>query len=87
MIGTNVVDGGLVENNFNHFSLVRSTDIKLGENVEIYGFPTARGNGETYELNINLTKGTVSGFEQYAGLKRGYIVTDADILHGMGFCR
>lgn len=79
---TNVVDGGLVENNFNHFSLVRSTDIKLGENVEIYGFPTARGNGETYELNINLTKGTVSGFEQYAGLKRGYIVTDADISYG-----
>ena len=40
------------------------------------------GNGETYELNINLTKGTVSGFEQYAGLKRGYIVTDADISYG-----
>lgn len=79
---TQEADGGFIQDNFDYFNLSPSTDIKLGENVEIYGFPTARGNGETYELNINLTKGTVSGFEQYAGLKRGYLVTDADISYG-----
>ena len=54
----------------------------LGDEVEIWGFPTARGDGTSYSLKINLTKGTVSGFESDYGVKRGWIVSDADITYG-----
>ena len=68
--------------NFKYFEMKSSAEIELGESVEIWGYPSSRGDGESYSLNINLTKGTVSGFEQDSSYKRGWIVTDADISYG-----
>ena len=68
--------------NFKYFEMKSSADLELGESVEIWGYPSSRGDGESYSLNINLTKGTVSGFEQDSSYKRGWIVTDADISSG-----
>ncbi len=79
------IQGDITKNNFNYFDMekdtVSSKKLILGEQVEIWGYPTSRGNG-TYSLNINLTKGTLSGFEKDAGYKRGWLVTDADISYG-----
>ena len=68
--------------NFNYFELFDTNELKLGETVQIWGYPTSRGDGITYALKINLTKGTISGFESDFNLKRGWIVTDADISYG-----
>ena len=68
--------------NFKYFEMKSSAELELGESVEIWGYPSSRGDGESYSLNINLTKGTVSGFEQDSSYKRGWIVTDADISYG-----
>ena len=35
------------------------------------GIPTARGNGYNYQLKINPTKGTISGFESDYQKTRG----------------
>ena len=75
------INGDAVNNNFEYFDMVSSQDLMLGDSVEIWGYPTSRGTG-SYSLNINLTKGTISGFEQDAGYKRGWLVTDADITYG-----
>ena len=71
--------------NFKYFEMKSSVDLELGESVEIWGYPHL-GDGESYSLNINLTKGTVSGFEQDSSYKRGWIVTDADISYGTRRC-
>ncbi len=76
------VAGGSLPDRFKYFEIKSSSDLKLGETVEIWGYPSSRGDGESYSLNINLTKGTVSGFEQDSSYKRGWIVTDADISYG-----
>ena len=76
------ITGNTPLGDFKYFEMKSSTELKLGESVEIWGYPSSRGDGESYSLNINLTKGTVSGFEQDSSYKRGWIVTDADISYG-----
>ena len=76
------ITGSSPPSDFKYFEMKSSSDLKLGESVEIWGYPSSRGDGESYSLNINLTKGTVSGFEQDSSYKRGWIVTDADISSG-----
>ena len=76
------ITGSSPPSDFKYFEMKSSSDLKLGESVEIWGYPASRGDGESYSLNINLTKGTVSGFEQDSSYKRGWIVTDADISSG-----
>ena len=75
------LNGEVLKNSFDYFDMVSSQELMLGDSVEIWGYPTSRGSG-SYSLNINLTKGTISGFEQDAGYKRGWLVTDADITYG-----
>ena len=75
-------NGGSIVNQFEYFNLFSTDELSLGETVQIWGYPTARGDGTTYSLQINLTKGTISGFESDYSLKRGWIVTDADISYG-----
>ena len=67
---------------FKYFELFETEQLILGETINIWGYPTARGDGFNYHLKINLTKGTVSGFESDYAKKRGWIVTDADITYG-----
>ena len=67
---------------FNYFELADTEQLQLGETINIWGFPTARGNGYNYQLKINLTKGTISGFESDYQKTRGWIITDADITYG-----
>ena len=76
------ITGSSPPSDFKYFEMKSSSELKLGESVEIWGYPSSRGDGESYSLNINLTKGTVSGFEQDSSYKRGWIVTDADISYG-----
>ena len=76
------ITGSSPPSDFKYFEMKSSSELKLGESVEIWGYPSSRGDGESYSLNINLTKGTVSGFEQDSSYKRGWIVTDADITYG-----
>ena len=76
------ITGSSPPSDFKYFEMKSSSELKLGESVEIWGYPSSRGDGESYSLNINLTKGTVSGFEQDSSYKRGWIVTDADISSG-----
>ncbi len=76
------ITGSSLPSDFKYFEMKSSSELKLGESVEIWGYPSSRGDGESYSLNINLTKGTVSGFEQDSSYKRGWIVTDADISYG-----
>ena len=76
------ITGNSPPSDFKYFEMKSSSELKLGESVEIWGYPSSRGDGESYSLNINLTKGTVSGFEQDSSYKRGWIVTDADISYG-----
>ena len=71
-----------VEDNFEYFQLYESTQLQLGETISIWGYPTARGDGISYNLKINLTKGTISGFESDFEEQRGWIITDADITYG-----
>ncbi len=71
-----------VEDNFEYFELYESTQLQLGETISIWGYPTARGDGISYNLKINLTKGTISGFESDFDQQRGWIITDADITYG-----
>jgi S1-C subfamily serine protease len=71
-----------VEDNFEYFQLYESTQLQLGEAISIWGYPTARGDGISYNLKINLTKGTISGFESDFNQQRGWIITDADITYG-----
>ena len=81
LIKSNISGLGISEK-FNYFEMKSSSDLQLGESLEIWGYPSSRGDGMTYSLNINLTKGIVSGFEQDNKYKRGWIVTDADISYG-----
>ena len=71
-----------VSKRFNYFELADTAQLQLGETINIWGFPTARGNGYNYQLKINLTKGTISGFESDYQKTRGWIITDADITYG-----
>ena len=75
-------NGDTVTEHFKFFDLSSTDELSLGETVQIWGYPTARGDGKTYSLQINLTKGTISGFESDNSFKRGWIVTDADISYG-----
>ena len=79
---TSHISGYVISEEFDYFEMKSSSDLQLGESLEIWGYPSSRGDGITYSLNINLTKGTVSGFEQDTNYKRGWIVTDADISYG-----
>ena len=79
---TSSVDNTPLDNTFEYFELSSTDELALGDGLEIWGFPTARGDGTTYSLKINLTKGTVSGFESDYQIKRGWIVTDADVTYG-----
>ena len=79
---TSSIDNTPIDNTFEYFELSSTEELFLGDEVEIWGFPTARGDGTSYSLKINLTKGTVSGFESDYGVKRGWIVSDADITYG-----
>ena len=79
---TSSVDNTPLHNTFEYFELTGTDELVLGDGLEIWGFPTARGDGTTYSLKINLTKGTVSGFESDYQIKRGWIVTDADVTYG-----
>ena len=79
---TSHISGYVISEDFEYFEMKSSSDLQLGESLEIWGYPSSRGDGMTYSLNINLTKGTVSGFEQDTNYKRGWIVTDADISYG-----
>tara|TARA_B100001996_G_scaffold346616_1_gene303668 strand:- start:437 stop:2092 length:1656 start_codon:yes stop_codon:yes gene_type:complete len=76
------VNGNVLPSKFEFFDMHLSSELNLGETVYIWGFPSARGDGSTYSLNINLTKGTISGFESDEDYIRGWIVTDADISYG-----
>ena len=76
------ISGLEISEKFNYFEMKSSSDLQLGESLEIWGYPSSRGDGMSYSLNINLTKGIVSGFEQDNIYKRGWIVTDADISYG-----
>jgi S1-C subfamily serine protease len=75
-------NGSSIGTQFEYFDLFSTDELSLGETIQIWGYPTARGDGTTYSLQINLTKGTISGFESDYSLKRGWIVTDADISYG-----
>lgn len=79
---TSSIDNTPLDNTFEYFELSGTDELVLGDGLEIWGFPTARGDGTTYSLKINLTKGTVSGFESDYQIKRGWIVTDADVTYG-----
>ena len=79
---TSPIDNTPLDNTFEYFELSGTDELVLGDGLEIWGFPTARGDGTTYSLKINLTKGTVSGFESDYQIKRGWIVTDADVTYG-----
>ena len=79
---TSSIDNTPLDNAFEYFELSGTDELVLGDGLEIWGFPTARGDGTTYSLKINLTKGTVSGFESDYQIKRGWIVTDADVTYG-----
>lgn len=76
------VNNEKVSKRFNYFELADTEQLQLGETINIWGFPTARGNGYNYQLKINLTKGTISGFESDYQKTRGWIITDADITYG-----
>lgn len=76
------VSGARTYQKFEYFELLNSSEVNLGETLFIYGYPSVTGDGSTYSLNINLTKGTVSGFESQDKYKRAWIVTDADISYG-----
>ena len=79
---TSSINNMPVDNSFDYFELTSTEELFLGDELEIWGFPTARGDGTSYSLKINLTKGTVSGFESDYGIKRGWIVSDADVTYG-----
>ena len=71
-----------ITESFEYFELYESKELKLGDSISIWGYPTARGDGISYNLKINLTKGTISGFESDFNQQRGWIITDADITYG-----
>ena len=76
------ISGSGISEKFDYFEMKTTSDLQLGESLEIWGYPSSRGDGMSYSLNINLTKGVISGFEQDNIYKRGWIVTDADISYG-----
>lgn len=76
------LNGTQLYKKFKYFELQNSSEVNLGETVFIYGFPSVRGDGTSYSLNINLSKGTVSGFQKQDQYKRAWIITDADISYG-----
>ena len=71
-----------ISESFEYFELYESKELLLGDSISIWGYPTARGDGISYNLKINLTKGTISGFESDFNQQRGWIITDADITYG-----
>ena len=70
-----------VSKRFNYFELADTAQLQLGETINIWGFPQQE-QWLQLSIKINLTKGTISGFESDYQKTRGWIITDADITYG-----